>query len=265
MAQPHYIRLDMLSHYNSEYLKNVPVYTEYYEKNDLCVGITINLPLNLPGASEVFAMLSIFRGKSGNTFNENDLEILSFFQPHLTKSLHNYMKPIFCKQIAPIESGECFSHIGYCILGEDNRILESSSLFDQMGSNHRQQITRKITDLKYKLNCQPSMATAFCKLDNLPVYLELTKTTFKHMQAYKCIIYNLSAFFHATLQQIKITYSLSDREYSIMELLLKGSRINEIATQQFISVSMVKKNIASLCEKLNIDSQKQLLSTLGLF
>lgn len=75
-------------------------------------------------------------------------------------------------------------------------------------------------------------------------------------------IYDYSSLFNGILKEIKDKYKLTDREYKILQCIIKGMSNQEISNELFISVPTVKKHLSSIYEKMDIEGKHQILGTM---
>ena len=62
--------------------------------------------------------------------------------------------------------------------------------------------------------------------------------------------------------RIMSTYSISEKEYQIIEYLIDGNSNQQIAEEMYISINTVRTHIKNIYRKLNINSQRELLTVM---
>ena len=104
------------------------------------------------------------------------------------------------------------------------------------------------------------------KFGNLPLFMEVTAITplSKDKGKYCCMIYDLSYFFSHALSKAKEQYILTEREFEILQAVLKGKSNEEIAAELFLSLPTVKKYLTSIYNKMDVKNQKQIITKLSI-
>lgn len=104
------------------------------------------------------------------------------------------------------------------------------------------------------------------KFEEKSLFIEVNKITnvAGNSNQFCCLVYDLSYFVRKSLDDVKDKYTLTAREFEIVQELLKGKSNEDIAGTFFISVSAVKKNLASIYSKMDIKNQKQIFDKLNL-
>ena len=90
----------------------------------------------------------------------------------------------------------------------------------------------------------------------------IPSNTLEPDEQYCCIVYDLSYFFNTLLNKAKQKYALTDKEFQIIQEVINGKSNEGIASQLYISIPTVKKHLASIYNKMEIKSQKQIIVTL---
>ena len=93
--------------------------------------------------------------------------------------------------------------------------------------------------------------------------IEVTKHYSPDGYHYLALVYSMSDLFLFRFKDISKKYNLSPKEHEVLLLTIgRGYSVEEISRTMFISVSTVKKHISSAYQKMNINSQKQLIGLL---
>lgn len=245
-------------------------YKEFVEPAQIVNSIDANILL--PEDREIYAILGFFRDAHKTSFSQKDFEIIKAFQPHLSNVLTQYLN---LKQKSTDDLLEIFSSIEticVCVLNEDLRLMTYNSAFrtqtDSLDSHSvtDNELTRQLQAIcsNLKSNFQKD---EFQKYG--PVSIQLKGYTFpveivyskRESGAGKFICLLLTDNFALKLHKLQSSYSLSERECEILNLILKKGLSNEeISSCLYISVSTVKKHLTSAYQKVGVNNQKQLNS-----
>jgi DNA-binding CsgD family transcriptional regulator len=79
---------------------------------------------------------------------------------------------------------------------------------------------------------------------------------------YAIMIFNYSEFFGDILGELKAVYRLTEREFEVLQAMMRGKNNQEIAAELFITLPTVKKHLSSIYQKLAVDGQRQILGLL---
>jgi DNA-binding CsgD family transcriptional regulator len=248
--------------------KKTDFYLTFMKPNGFEFSLECNIIL--PLEINYYGVVSLFRLSSKKNFSPEEGDMLEIFQPHLS----NLAKKSFPKNVFGCEhySGSMIS--GNIIIDNNFDVLSRSDDFERIvkkySSIEKPEIEQKIIELcktmKYA-DCDIYRRDLSSKLDQYPVYLEIIIADKKSMPGrniYACNIYDISEILIGCLSHVSKKYGLSPREADIVSYQIKGYKIEEIASSLCISNSTVKKHLTGIYNKLQIDSQMQLLKILGL-
>ena len=154
------------------------------------------------------------------------------------------------------------------MLSDEYQLIRSNSTFKQLTDDNSNEIYEMTVKLCKDLDDKEmnSKVSSEYKFDDRPLYMEVSKITEDShgSSQYYALIYDLSYFFAQALNKAKDQYTLTEREFQIFKHVVEGKSNEKIASEMFISVPTVKKYLASIYEKMEIKSQKQILSKLNL-
>ena len=243
-----------------------PYWTDYLIPNGCKYSIEGNLKLK--SNNGLIGSFSFFRGPDKQDFNEKDEAIISFLQPHISNVLKYYGNDI--DSTSMMFSLENYNCVASAVIDKNFEIVEKSESFQKMvdnGSLSQNMLyeMKNICARLYKKNMWDNIFEY--KFDDAPIFIEISKAYDKadlNEVRFNCLVYNLSYFFDKTLDHTKSKYMLTEREYEIVRELLRGKSNEEIAKECYLSVTTVKKHLASVYSKMEIKSQKQILERLHL-
>lgn len=260
--QPSSILFKSSDFFNQELRQKTEYWCDYLEPNNCIFSLEGNLALkNTIGLIGGFCF---FRGAAKNDFSSTDIEIVSYLQPHLSNVLKYYGNNIDSTSIAfLLENHNC---IGTAMFDSVYNITKSNLTFQNMlsDSNIGNKLLDKISKLCIELS-NTSKTYLEYKFDDKPIMLEVSKipsNISEPDEQYCCIVYDLSYFFNTSLNKAKQKYSLTDKEFQIIQEVINGKSNEEIASQFYISIPTVKKHLASIYSKMEIKSQKQIIDKL---
>lgn len=253
----------------SEGRKQTKYYREFIQTAQLEISIDANIPLSEDCG--VFAIFALYRNSDRHEFSLKDLEIVKFYQKHLSRIFENHLltHPLNPDDESSITL-ENFESVGLCILDANFKFTSYNTFFKNFIPDHTSSLQDSAIGLKIiKMARELSDIPEKTKLD--PISINIDDSTFllelsryqQNNRKYVGIIYPLSQFVSSQIDSLKDTYQLSSREFEILNLILKKGMTNdEIANYLFISPATVKRHISNAYLKLGINNQKQLLGLL---
>ena len=262
--QPTSILFRSSDFFNHELREKTEYWKDYLEPNNCIYSLEGNLALkNNHGLIGGFCF---FRGSANNNFSERDMIIVSHLQPHLSNVLKFYGNTVDSTSITfLLENHNC---IGTAMLDRSYNILKSNLTFRNMVAVEGlgNILLRKIRTLTMDVASSNKVSLEY-KFDDKPIMIEISKVPSgfdDSKNQYCCIIYDLSYFFNTSLHRTKEKYSLTDKEFKIIQETLNGRSNEEIASKFYISIPTVKKHLASIYSKMDIKNQKQIIEKLNI-
>lgn len=245
--------------------KNNIYWTEYLLPNNCVYSIEGNIQMsvnnNLKGG------FSFYRGGEKNDFSINEMNIIKIFQPHLSNLFKYYGESSNITESFFL--ADSINKLGVCIIDDNYQIIQQNDSFRIYSNNGTNEVSQKIVQLAIDLSSKKdgSLRTIEYKFDEYPLFTQISivksdKETNRNQ--FICLIYDLSYYFTQTLRYAKNKYSLTPREFEVLNLVLLGKKNEEIACELFLSVATVKKYLASVYSKMEIESQKQILDKLNI-
>lgn len=254
--------------FDTEERKNNKYYSEYLLPNNCPYSLEGNLQLK--NNHDLRGGFNLYRGKNRHDFTEEEAVIMQLFQPHLSSILRNYgEKNDSARMTFTLENNNC---VGVAILDDNCQVIQSNSTFKDIidQSEIGRMISAKMVTLCLSLTKKNNIENKVCvehKFSDAPVYMEVAIASDSFEQdhrSYICMIYDLSRFVAKTLDQAKNQFSLSTREFEVLQEVLRGKSNAEIASQLYLSLPTVKRYLASIYSKMEIKNQKQIFDKLNL-
>jgi len=240
-------------------------WSEYLVPNNCIWSLEGNLHLNNNNIKGAF---SLYRGEEKSDFSDRDLSICELLQPHLSNVLKNYGENTDSTSLMfMLDNYNC---VGVAIMDEQCQVIRSNSTYKTFLENNDTStiITGKAVSMCMELaskNNPEGRTSVEYKLDEYPIFMEVSKTgadTGDKNAQYTCMVYDLSHFISKTLDHAKEKYTLTGREFDILQAVLKGKSNDEIASELYLSLPTVKKYLASIYSKMDIKNQKQIFDKL---
>ncbi|MEL7566278.1 MAG: LuxR C-terminal-related transcriptional regulator [Dehalobacterium sp.] len=255
--------------FDSQMRQNTVYYREFLDPENLHDSIEANFKIN--SESALRGIFSIHRPRDKRSFSIDELEIIKLFQPHFTNVLRNYgSEASLLSFLHLIEQHNC---VGICLFDKELKLIGYNPTFETFLEDHKESdylnnvfintaraICKKMEEDQLRKNIRPNPVEH--KFSDRPVFLEVNKAYLdpaKTKEYYCCMFYDLSRILGKTLDQIKHQYDLTPREFEIVNRLLRGYSNDQIAKELFISIPTVKKHLASLYCKMDINGQKQIM------
>lgn len=248
--------------------KNNEYWRDYLIPTNCIYSLEGNLQLknseNLRGA------FNFYRGKEKADFTEWDVQVISLLQPHLSSILKHYGTNSDSAQM--MFALENYSCVGVAAFDANCQVIRSNSTYKKLESSEKygNVIAPKAISLCLELSSSKSQngnGTIEYKFSDFPIFMEVSKTSDSLSDSkvrYMVMVYDLSHFVKETLNTTKDQYTLSPREFEILQKVLKGKSNEQIASEMYVSVPTVKKHLASIYGKMDIKNQKQIFEKLNL-
>lgn len=223
--------------------------------------------------------IGIHRPEKYHDFTEKDLEILKLCRPHLASVAKKYHR----KQMEvnnyfyefPLLSS--VQGVGICIWDYKFKLLDYNLEQSQfVNSAHISQLMRalitmcksireNISDTVHDAEEKERMtARSRINIGETIYFAEvvLNAGTLPGDGTFIATVYDYAALFDRIVKELKERYTLTDREYAILQCVIKGMSNMEISKELFISVPTVKKHLGNIYNKMNIEGKHQILGTI---
>lgn len=249
--------------------------SQYFQEFLLPMGLHDSLEMNFSvRGCDLRGIFSIHRSHDKRSFTREDLGLMRLFQPHFSNVFKNYAKgtdleKLFC-------AFDPYNCIGIGYFDSKFNLVEMNNVYKQyvlsfgyldMCYNPITNCFRNMCRELSRMSNIPSGQAIEHKMDDSPLYLEMYKiesTSDKTCHKYMGVFFDLSHAIEKSINQAKENYGLTNKEIEILALLLKGFSNEQISQNMFISLPTVKKHISSIYDKMNINSQKQILCKLNI-
>lgn len=250
--------------------------TEYYKdflkKDNLYYEIAMPIKFN----NQLIGALGIFRAKEEGNFTPKDFEILRSLYDNISYQLHEYLVSTQIKIEQQIYKNY-FSQlpIGMIVLDNSRNIINSNEIaqtfcLDILNDTFFADPVREVVR-----NILPNIS--FKSIDSSSaIYYELENYTIKIVTSIvPCLRNGLETYYllyvikkspakHQNLHAFVCSYSLTERQLEIVELLTQGFSNKEIASQLHVSTNTVRTHMDNIFNKLNVSSRTAILHKLGL-
>ncbi|MCQ4636969.1 helix-turn-helix transcriptional regulator [Anaerovorax odorimutans] len=254
--------------FNQEERKNNAYWTEYLIPNNCIYSLEGNL--SLKNKKNIRGAFNLYRGREKNDFTNEEVAIMELFQIHLSNVLKYYGETDDKSSVLfMLENYKC---VGIATLDENCQVVRNNATYNEIMETPevRKKISGKAVSLCMSLmpgNNPENRDSVEFKFEDIPYFMEVTKIDAVNTNdsiKYVCLVYNLSHFIQQTLNQAREKYRLSLKEFAVLKAVLNGKSNEEISEEQFISLSSVKKYLASMYGKMGIKNQKQIFEKLKL-
>lgn len=250
--------------FDSSFRQNTEYWTDYLVPNNCIYSIDGNIQFS--NDNNLLGGFSFYRGKEKSDFTDQDLFILQLFQPHLSNIMYNYGHLNETDNLPfMFENYNC---MGLCFLDSNGEVVKSNAAFQKCIADKANNILPKIKNICYELKKDDTnKISEEYKFDDEPLFIEVStipKQSDRDNIHFCCLTYDLSKFVSLTLDNAKRKYTLTAREFEIVQAILRGKTNEEIASDLFLSLSTIKKYLASIYSKMEIKSQKQIFDKLNI-
>lgn len=264
MDQPSPVIFKSSDFFNYELRKETAYWKEYLVPNNCIYSMEGNLTLK--SSRGIKGGFAFYRGQEKQDFTDDEIRIFKLFQPHLSNIFKYYGEEADSSSIMFML--DKYNSVGLGMLDNNYKIIRANKTFDNiLESDNNHGICNKIVQICKSLNSASSnKMTDEYKFDENPIFLEVTRIESPSSSDFQfyCMVYDVSYFFSSTLKQAKEKYTLTQREFDIIQAVLKGKSNEEIAKELYLSLPTVKKYLASIYGKMEIKNQKQIFDRLNL-
>lgn len=253
------------SFFNSDFRKKTEYWQEYLEPNNCIYSIDGNLLIENP--SGLKACFNFFRGREKQDFSEKDLQIIKLLQPHLSRCLRDYgHEQDSAGILTMLEDNDC---VGFGVFSGTYSLIRSNYCFRSMIENRSEELLDQVISLCKSLETHEQngdIINGEYKFDEYSIIMKINRVHSIETDdnQYYVMMYDLSYLFSMALSNAKAQFIFTEREFEILKLVLAGDTNEMISNKLFISIPTIKKHLASIYKKMEISSQKQILSKLNL-
>jgi DNA-binding CsgD family transcriptional regulator len=255
--------------------QNVRMDSPYFRGFLLPMGLHDSIETNFSIRNQdLRGVFSVHRSKDKNRFTGEEMELITLFQPHFGNVFRDYGRELDMESmLRMLDSYRC---VGVSYFDQNLNFLGCNATYrqrlEQMGIPDPAQnaVSDCFRNMSRKLmqEGQHFGNRIEYKMEDSPLFLVATTARLSQWggkECFVCLFFDISYVLKQTLTQMKWSYSLTEREMDILSLLLRGCSNEQISATLFISVTTVKKHLASIYSKMEIKSQKQLLEKLHLY
>lgn len=253
--------------------------TKYYNELLHPAGMNHSIEGNLyVDESGYIGGIGIHRPDKYHDFTQKDLEILKLCRPHLASVAKKYHK----KQM---EEKDYFYElpllssvpgVGLCIWDYKFRLLDYNLEQSQfVESAHIPQLMRALitlcksirentSDANHDLEHEEMTARSRIHIGETIYFAEVVLTGGNAAESKKFVatVYDYAVLLDRIVKELKERFTLTEREFHILQCVIKGMSNVEISKALFISVPTVKKHLGNIYNKMDIEGKHQILGTI---
>lgn len=248
------------------FIKSEREKTPYYKDVVDPIGMNYSVEGNIYFEDGKLSAISIHRSEKNPDFTAKALEAIRFVRPHLinVSKMYKSMKEkgrIFDYGQLP-SGGLSINDVNYCAFDKDcNPIVMNIDALLELSKIGREELIKRIQNaviasvpnVKMKRQCSRELHVG----DR--IFLMDIK---QNDDFYSVLIYNFESTIDKLLDEVKLKYSLSPREYEVLCCIIDGFDTSEIAEKLCISSTTAKKHLINLYKKMGIKGKRQVLSVL---
>jgi len=206
------------------------------------------------------------------------LEILKLSRPHLSNVAKSYQvsKKEENHYLDMIPFLSRIDNLGICIWDFDLNLLDSNlGRNDFVPPQHKEELVRGLMTLCKSLrehilrngaraDIEQNRMKSRVSIDRKSYFVDVTYSPIdaRGKGRFIAMIYDYAGILADILSELKVKYSLTDREYEVLQCMVNGMSNQEIANKLFISLPTVKKHLTSVYQKLNIEGKHQIFNTI---
>lgn len=218
--------------------------------------------------------IGLHRPSGCQDFSVRDLELLKLAKPHLAVIAKRYYqfskaRDAYLKNV-PFLSG--VKNAGICILDYNFNLIDHNLNEDwSLDIEHKNEIMRSVITLCRSLRSSMCRDKAFGNRMNCKVTVD-GKSYFADASFSSCgdpaegrfvvMIYDNTDIFKTIIHDAADRFTLTDREFELLAYVACGLSNEQISQKMYISVPTVKKHLASIYKKMNIEGRHQILNAL---
>lgn len=252
--------------------------TRYYNELLNPAGMDHSIEGNLYiGEDGYIGGIGIHRPEKYQDFTEKDLEILKISRPHLASVARKYYTEQLNEneQFYDLPLLSSIQEMGICIWDYNFKLLDYNLEQNEfIAPAHIPQLMRalitmcksireNLSDTNHIHTSEETTARSRINIGEVTYLAEVTLTPdASGNKKFVAAVYDYSSLFSNILKEIKDRYKLTDREYHILQCVIKGMSNVEISKKLFISVPTVKKHLSNVYNKMGIEGKHQILGTI---
>ena len=251
--------------------KKTKFYKELIKPAGIDYSIDGNIYVEETGEDLYYGGIGIFRSSDKRNFSVEDLQVMKWFQPHLIKVVQNQLlarkKNDFANWLNILDHS---NHIAIGILDGNLNLIFSNNKFNEYGlalaTANQNEILERLRFLCKKVaESSNTHLESRIELCEASYFVEISMTdyfdyNFKNLRnQFIALVYDVPNILSINLLQLKDQNNLSQREYEVVQLVLKGFNNKEISEKLYISLPTVKKHLSGAYDKLGLKGRNQLL------
>ena len=217
-----------------------------------------------------FSGIAIHRYGSRDDFSQKDVEIMRLLRPHLANKLKMYKNTKYNNYMfVPFLTD--MNDIGVLVWDFNLNLTKTNLNNNFLPKEIHAEILRKMNAMcaafrnqiihygpgenRIRKRISTSLKSYFIDISFLPD----EETGKGHFMG---IVYDYVGIFTEIMKRIKIDYRLTEREYEVLECVLYGMSNQEIAEKLFVTLPTVKKHLANIYSKMDVEGRNQIIRAL---
>jgi DNA-binding CsgD family transcriptional regulator len=272
------LKQPMMFRSSDVFLHDERMKTKYYNELLLPEGMHHSIEGNIYNdGNGSIAGIGIHRPDEFGDFSQKELEIMKLSRPHLQNIARKYIDRRQELEVYPTKlSVLCdIDDIGLCILDNSFELIDCNLYKNKfIKTEHVGEMMRSLITLCKNLdatikNKKESDSTEDNKrhsriiIGSTSYYAEVTyKAISKEEGRFITMIYNSSDMIEKIISEACDRFNLTEREGEILKCVIRGLSNADVSRKLFISVPTVKKHLANIYEKMDIEGKHQVISTI---
>lgn len=237
--------------------------------------------------SEYDGFFAVNRGPTEPPYGQSDLAFLELITPHLSRAFHIYKSLQLYKQYSAINKSILDqTDKGILVCDENNQILlanDSANLEIQHAADMKvigSQLTLNIAAFNKRLHhcikqcallpngidTQESIMLDRANGDSLLITISPLNRKMSFVDFdYPCVLVTLNKQSAIRWLAVKQEYALTKKEIALVKSLSLKKKLNELSVENRVSYNTLRTHLQSIFRKMSINSQAELMVTLGMF
>jgi DNA-binding CsgD family transcriptional regulator len=254
--------------------------TRYYHELLSPAGMQYSIEGNLYVSDDGnVSGIGIHRSDAHEDFSQRDLEILKLSRPHLSNIAKRYQKirmgeNDYLKMIPFLSS---IKDLSICIWDFDLNLLDSNlNCGNFIPPQHREELLRGLITLCRSLREKivrsgtkdrgvEDRVRSRVNIGGQYYFADVAYSSAGHLGhkgRFVAMIYDYANIFTNILYDIRDKFSLTEREFEVLQVMMQGMSNQEIAAKLFITIPTVKKHLTGVYQKLGIEGKYQIFNAI---
>jgi DNA-binding CsgD family transcriptional regulator len=254
--------------------------TQYYRELLSPAGMQHSIEGNLYVSDDGnIGGIGIHRSDAYSDFSQKDLEILKLSRLHLSNIAKKYQKlrrheNNYLKTIPFLSS---IKDLCICIWDFDLNLLDSNLSGDGLiPSWHREELLRGLLTLCRSLRekilndgarggFSDDRVRSRVSIGGQYYFADVTFASsdcIGKKSRFVAVVYDYAGMFADILNELRRKFALTEREFEVLQSIIRGMSNQEIASDLFITIPTVKKHLSSIYQKIGIEGKHQIFNVI---